>query len=256
MAIKRVLAFSIMVVTLLVGCSGANYAPVDDRVNRSQSSPGRYVVSQGETLYSIAWRYGIDYKQLANANGISEPYTIYSGQTLLLKAAKNSKKVAVRNKPTARKATVKKPPVRSSSPSKSTQKPVSKTLAKGYPFRWQWPAGGKLTKRFSLSGNAHKGIDLKGKLRDSVIAANSGKVVYAGSGLVGYGKLLIIKHNDQFLSAYGHNHRLLVSEGQMVKVGQAIAEMGNTGTDVVKLHFEIRKNGKPVDPVKYLPRRT
>ena len=127
---------------------------------------------------------------------------------------------------------------------------------KSYPFRWQWPHSGKLIKRFSLAGNLHKGIDLRGDLGEPVVAANSGKVVYAGSGLVGYGNLLIIRHDEHYLSAYGHNSRLRVSEGDKVKVGQHIADIGNTGSNEMKLHFEIRRDGKPVDPLKLLPGRS
>jgi len=111
-----------------------------------------------------------------------------------------------------------------------------------------------LGRRFSPASGTHKGIDIKGKLGEPVYAASSGKVVYAGTGLVGYGKLLILKHNENYLSAYGHNRNLLVKEGEKVKVGQRIAEIGDTGTDEVKLHFEIRHNGKPVDPIKLLPK--
>lgn len=118
---------------------------------------------------------------------------------------------------------------------------------------WLWPSTGKVVAPFSDAGN--KGLDFAGKAGDPVIAAGDGKVVYAGSGLRGYGELVIIKHNATFLSAYAHNRKILVKEGQQVVRGQKIAEMGNTDTDKVKLHFEIRKQGKPVDPAQYLPKR-
>jgi lipoprotein NlpD len=124
-----------------------------------------------------------------------------------------------------------------------------------YPFKWQWPARGKLIRGYQSSGTVHRGIDLKGKLGEPVYAANSGVVVYAGSGLKGYGNLLIIKHNEYYLSAYGHNSELLVSEGENVKSGQQIAKIGDTGTNEFKLHFEIRRDGKPVDPTGLLPRK-
>ncbi len=120
---------------------------------------------------------------------------------------------------------------------------------------WAWPASGSLIGRFASNGSLNKGIDIAGQLGQPVLAASGGTVVYAGSGLRGYGELVIIKHNETYVSAYGHNRRLLVREGQQVKVGQSIAEMGSTGTDRVKLHFEIRRQGKPVDPLQYLPRR-
>jgi lipoprotein NlpD len=123
------------------------------------------------------------------------------------------------------------------------------------PGAWQWPASGKLSGRFSAGAQPHKGIDLDGNLGDPVHAANSGVVVYAGSGVRGYGNLLIIKHDEVFLSAYAHNSKLLVKEGDAVRAGQTIAEIGDSGTDRVKLHFEVRRKGSPVDPTKILPRR-
>ncbi|RIX45548.1 MAG: LysM peptidoglycan-binding domain-containing protein [Rhodocyclales bacterium GT-UBC] len=118
---------------------------------------------------------------------------------------------------------------------------------------WMWPSAGKLASPYSDAGN--KGLDFSGKAGDPVLAAGEGKVVYAGAGLRGYGELVIIKHNATFLSAYAHNRKILVKEGQQVSRGQKIAEMGNTDADSVKLHFEIRKQGKPVDPAQYLPKR-
>jgi len=120
---------------------------------------------------------------------------------------------------------------------------------------WSWPANGAVIGLFSSNNSLNKGIDIAGELGQPVFAASDGAVVYAGSGLRGYGELVIIKHNDTYVSAYGHNRRLLVREGQQVKAGQTIAEMGSTGTDRVKLHFEIRRQGKPVDPQQYLPKR-
>jgi len=118
---------------------------------------------------------------------------------------------------------------------------------------WMWPSAGRLVSPYSESGN--KGLDFSGKAGDPVLAAGDGKVVYAGAGLRGYGELIIVKHNATFLSAYAHNRKILVKEGQQVSRGQKIAEMGSTDADTVKLHFEIRKQGKPVDPAQYLPKR-
>ena len=120
---------------------------------------------------------------------------------------------------------------------------------------WLWPTNGRVITMYSANDPLRKGIDLEGRQGDPVKATGAGSVVYAGSGLAGYGQLIIIKHNDQFLSAYGHNSKLLVAEGDAVKKGQVIAEVGSSGTDKNKLHFEIRKSGKPVDPMLYLPRR-
>ena len=127
------------------------------------------------------------------------------------------------------------------------------TGAGGEEITWTWPASGKLIGTFSEGGN--KGIDINGKAGDAVLAAGGGKVVYSGTGLRGYGKLVIVKHNNTYLTAYAHNQSVLVKEGQSVSKGQKIAEMGNTDADQVKLHFEIRRQGKPVDPLKHLPQR-
>src|SRR5690606_28082234 len=120
---------------------------------------------------------------------------------------------------------------------------------------WQWPAQGQIIARFQSNGSLNKGIDIAGQLGQPVKAAANGTVVYAGRGLLGYGDMIIIKHDETYLSAYAHNSRLLVKEGEQVRTGQTIAEMGNTGTDRVKLHFEIRRRGQPVDPLGYLPKR-
>ncbi|WP_235263480.1 peptidoglycan DD-metalloendopeptidase family protein [Nitrincola sp. A-D6] len=130
---------------------------------------------------------------------------------------------------------------------------ASAAPAAGQPA-WRWPVDGQIIRRFSAIEGGSKGIDIAGKSGDPVVAAADGRVVYAGSGLLGYGNLVIINHNRQFLSAYAHNSRILVSENDMVKSGTKIAEMGQTGTDRVQLHFEIRRDGKPVDPLTYLPK--
>lgn len=151
-------------------------------------------------------------------------------------------------------------------PTNALVKPDAKTDAKpeaeaktaapalvGDELAWIWPASGKVVATYSESGN--KGVDIAGKAGDPVIAAGEGKVVYSGTGLRGYGKLVIVKHNNTYLSAYAHNQNILVKEGQSVSKGQKIAEMGNSDADQVKLHFEVRRQGKPVDPLKYLPQR-
>ena len=166
--------------------------------------------------------------------------------------------------PVATKPTPVPPAVSTSVPAKPAPAPASTTtppssgatpVVAGLRWGWAWPASGTLIGRFASNGSLNKGIDIAGQLGQPVLAASGGTVVYAGSGLRGYGELVIIKHNETYVSAYGHNRRLLVREGQQVKVGQSIAEMGSTGTDRVKLHFEIRRQGKPVDPLQYLPRR-
>ncbi len=215
-----------------------------DQVSKPEIRKDYYTVVRGDTLYSIAWRYQIDYKSLANWNGIRSPYTIFVGKKLRL--------IPPPKKPihTVTKAEKPKPvPKTDPKPKVSVTKPIVKKVPKK--IIWVWPAKGKLIS--SNTASARSGIDIKGNMGQVVKAAAAGKVVYSGSGLVGYGNLIIIKHNNSFLSAYAHNSRLLVTEGADVSSGQPIAEMGNSATNQVKLHFEIRKDGKSVDPRKYLP---
>lgn len=212
-----------------------------------------YKVVRGDTLYSIAWRYQVDYKSLAKWNNIRSPYTIFVGKKLRLTPPPKPpvKKVAKVEKPKSIPKNTAKPKLpKAKTPTKKVVKPTPKKLPTK--ITWTWPAKGKLIS--SNTESARSGIDIKGKMGQVVKAAAGGKVEYSGSGLVGYGNLIIIKHNNSFLSAYGHNSRLLVTEGMNVSRGQPIAEMGNSATNQVKLHFEIRKNGKPVNPRKYLPK--
>ncbi len=250
-------ALILLSILWLTACtSGGSYAPVIERKARVLVVPKTHSVVRGETLFSIAWRYGLDFKGLGSANKINSPYLIYPGQKLRLRYSTSGHKKTP-NK-TVKQSVNKKGAEQSGSTKtkttggRSTVKNGSPSATGRYPYRWQWPIKGKVLTSFSSASAVHKGIDIKGKLGESVHAANSGKVVYAGSGLVGYGKLLIIKHNEQYLSAYGHNNKLLVKEGELVKVGQRIAEVGDTGTHEVKLHFEIRRDGKPVNPLKIL----
>ena len=256
--------------TLLVGCSStpSGNVRVVDRNNATPQRPtvttGQYVVRRGDTLFSIAFRYGWDYKALAARNNIPAPYTIHPGQTIRFDGrsgstptavvtqsgstpSSSSKTTVIRRPATAGTATV---PSVANKPAPAPMPPAGPA-----PTGWGWPSNGVLIGKFSSNGSLNKGIDIAGDLGQPVFAASDGMVVYAGSGLRGYGELVIIKHSDTYVSAYGHNRRLLVREGQQVKVGQTIAEMGSTGTDRVKLHFEIRRQGKPVDPLQFLPRR-
>ncbi|UZE97366.1 peptidoglycan DD-metalloendopeptidase family protein [Alkalimarinus alittae] len=208
-------------------------------------------------MYSIAWRYGRDYKELASANNIKPPYIIKLGQRVRLDlrgsvSSATQKTSSVNYKKTRQvKAPTKSKPVAS-----AKKKPRASTKSKRVKgVNWHWPHLGRVIARYSSAGNDNKGIDIAGTLGDSVISAANGEVVYAGSGLLGYGKLIIIYHNEHYLSAYAHNDQILVKEGQKIKQGQKIAEMGNTGTNRVKLHFEIRRDGKPVNPLNYLPKR-
>jgi len=268
--VKSLKLFAILITLLfMVSCVSHSPAPVIDRSKSTTSRPKSHVVIPGDTLFSIAWRYGLKYETLAKYNGISPPYVIHPSQIIRLDLASFNGPVGAK-KQVAQRANGVNPSAKVNSEKRSlatknnnnrqenkTVKSVDtakKTRAWVAP-QWRWPAGGPLLSLFQGSNALNKGIDLGGKLGEPVLAAASGQVVYSGSGLRGYGKLLIVKHNEFFLSAYAHNDRLLVKEGDFVKVGQRIADMGSSGTDRVKLHFEIRRDGTPVDPLKFLPRR-
>ncbi len=257
---------------ILTACGGNSRAPVEDRYVstgaaagvQSSTSRSEYRVQRGDTLYSIAFRYGLDYRKVAAANAIPPPYRIYPGQriALLESAAKTPLSPPVGAPPapaTPRPVPpVAPPPVAAQEPPPAPRPPMAipapePVFTGERVSSWRWPTRGRLTRGFSAS--VHKGIDIDGNRGDPIYAVAAGKVVYAGAGIVGFGELLIVKHNDVYLSAYGHNDRLLVSEGDQVAVGQQIAEKGSSGTDTVKLHFEIRKEGKPIDPQRLLPPR-
>ena len=284
--------------------------------------PDVHVVQKGETLYGIAFNYGLDYHEIAEINGIQNPSVISIGQELRLfdsagtsggvpMPQKGTMKLITENKPVENKPAENKPienintPIASSAISPSTT-PASAGVIKEQPIAlkldysklavmqieklqaeqlrsstkifaqspaaqgestggrraqivevdngeldWGLPAQGKWSNEFSGDSN-RRGIDIIGKLGQPVLASAAGKVVYSGRGLRGYGNLVIIKHNKTFISAYAHNDKVVVKEGQTVSKGQKIAEMGNTDTQQVKLHFEIRKFGKPVDPASFL----
>lgn len=199
-------------------------------------------VQPGETLYSISFRYGLDYRQVAKWNGLKPPYTIYNGQQLQLTPSGGRDNGPVRTAPPVVVA-----PTPSSSP------PLTDTSS--VPIRWRWPVHGKVLRTFAKGNIARKGIDIGGKAGMAVRAAASGRVVYAGNGFLNYGKLIIIKHNDNYLSAYAYNQVLRVKEGESVAAGQQIAEMGHKTKGDAMLHFEIRYDGQPQDPLRYLPAR-
>ncbi|VUD51898.1 Murein hydrolase activator NlpD [Thalassocella blandensis] len=251
---------SIILITLMgvISCGSPNYyAPVDDKSQPPSERITTHVVSRGETLYSIAWRYNLDYRKLAASNQLGSSYTIYPGQVLQL-SEKQATSRPVSNSPRkVASATPKPKPAKSArSKNKTPVEPEPPALIpEQKDEKWVWPSEGKLISTFYSNNGLNKGVDIQGKLEQPVIAASSGTVVYSGQGLRGYGKLIIVKHSEKYLSAYAHNHNLLVKEGEKVEIGQKIAEMGSSGTDSVKLHFEIRYDGKPVDPLKYLPRR-
>ena len=215
-------------------------------------------VQAGDTLYSIAWDSGRDYKEVAAWNHIRSPYTIVPGQKLRLyppeaeTERKGRQKIPLASPPSGTSASSKDSSVRRAAPVEKSGS-VSTSSAPKY-GSWAWPAEGGLLDQYAANG-PNKGIDIGGKKGQPILAAETGQVVYQGSGLRGYGQLIIIKHNADFLSAYAHCDTIYVKEGSVVKRGQKIAAMGNSGVDKVKLHFEIRYRGAPVDPLNYLPKK-
>lgn len=196
-----------------------------------------HVVRSGETLFAIAWRYSKDPAALARWNRLDDPSRIYPGQVLRLTP----------------------PPGMSDSTATASGQSAPRRdlppLPAQPPPAWIWPANGKVAVEFGDRPGTGTGILIDGRYGDSVQAAAAGRVVYAGDGLIGYGKLIIVKHNDTYLSAYGHNASLLVREGETIQKSQRIATMGEGPGREPRLHFEIRRNGKPVNPRQFLPAR-
>ncbi|KGJ87137.1 peptidoglycan DD-metalloendopeptidase family protein [Colwellia psychrerythraea] len=243
--------------------------------NRDSIKASQYLVKKGETLYSIAWRANSDVRKIARLNKISSPYRIYPGQKLFLvepkvkKTAqvsktkvshKNSTKSSTANKKNSTKNTLASTKKQAYGENVSTRKSYQNSTLASEKFsqkisRWQWPVKGKVVEYFSNSAQGNKGIDITGRRGTKIKASTTGKVVYAGNALRGYGKLIIIKHNEDYLSAYAHNDRILVKEQQIINIGDVIATMGDTDANKVMLHFEIRFRGKSVNPLKYLPKR-
>ena len=300
-------ALSVGLSALATGCSVRQGAPVIERGAgpRSETAPSRvsgggvqsssdvrpefYTVRKGDTLFSIALDQGLDYRELADWNGISDPGVIRAGQTLRLKPPRTAATRAplrtspaveghpiggaqqagagatsrVKTEPKATRAPytdqtyaqLAQDKSRStSSAARSPARPVPRQApsGEGGVIAWVWPANGKVISTFNDAAKL-KGISIAGKLGQPVTASAAGRVIFSGTGIRGFGKLIVIKHNDKFLSVYAHNKELLVKEGQTVAKGQKIAEMGKSDTDQVKLHFEIRRFGKPVDPMTLLP---
>jgi len=243
-----------IVITLVLTACVPHNAPV---INKSPARkiPMEHVVRKGDSLYSIAWSVGLDYQNIAKWNGIRSPYVIQPGNRLRLQ-----------------RPVVNTIPLNTTSVTQAntTQKPLSVVLSKTNnnfprianksavallekdPKSWKWPAKGKLVAKYSPEKGVN-GIQISGQSGSPINAAAPGQIVYVGEGLRGYGKLVILKHSTNFLSAYAHNKAILVSEGDSIKSGQQIAQMGNSGnSSITMLHFEIRKDGKPIDPLKYL----
>lgn len=221
--------------------------------------PGYYTVKQGDTLTKIGLESGQSYRDLARWNGLENPNRIEIGQVLRVSppeepaVTKPVSTVQVNPSPLPAAGLASVPAPAKPTPSLASTPAASATTVEDE-ISFAWPAKGELLDGFDEAKN-RKGVDIGGASGDPVLAAADGKVVYADAGLRGYGKLIILKHSSLYLTAYAHNQTLLVKEDQMVKKGQKIAEMGSTDADRVKLHFEVRKQGKPVDPARYLPGR-
>jgi lipoprotein NlpD len=257
----------------LPGC-GPSWSPVENRSAPDGSyqltADGHYRVRRGDSLYTIAFRFGLDWRDLAKWNGIGAPYTIYPDQELRLSpppARAGGNVVTHAAKPPAAAVSAEQGtsvPREQSRTSPATAGTASAAPAKPPPASpataplkdpgtWLWPAEGRLLSTFKPNDPSRNGIEIGGKEGQPIIAAAAGEVVYSGSGLIGYGELIIIKHSDRMLSAYAHNRKRLVSEGQAVAAGERLAEMGRDDRNQPMLHFEIRVNGTPQDPLQFLP---
>jgi lipoprotein NlpD len=299
------LACVLLAATLLAACGHSRVVKREGGAVPAASAragAATYVVRRGDTLYGIAFRHGLDYRDVAALNRIPAPYTIYPGQRLTLRAGATSGSRAAGTPP--RSGTTSRPPSgtvatapggtrttapgTAASPRPATGSPTPVTRPGGTtsagtapmippplattpaptppppmatvpaagavgPTGWRWPTQGTLIGRFAAGDPKRQGVDIAGSSGQAVVAAADGTVVYSGAGLVGYGELIIVKHSDEWLSAYAHNRRRLVAEGAVVNGGQPIAELGRSGTSRDMLHFEVRRNGKPVDPLTVLP---
>ena len=275
----RWVACAALAALVLAGCSRSATVRPDRAQSRPSASrpaapvraprPGETVaVQRGDTLYRIATRYGLSPLDVAMWNRIPAPYTIYPGQRLRLTAPDARATASAGGgtstpRPPATTPATGGPatrPAGGTAPTTAgaTSRPPATPPAQApvtSPFAWRWPAEGTIVSRYVAGDPTRQGIGIGGQSGAPVRAAADGVVVYSGAGLVGYGELVIIKHDDQWLSAYGHNRARLVNEGQRVKAGDQIAEMGRTGAARDMLHFEVRFNGRPLDPLQFLPKR-
>ncbi len=226
----------------------------------SVPSSGYHRAILGESLFSIAFSYGVNYREVADLNHISAPYTIYPKQKIWLKKRSWQTKAPLSF---SQQVVAKKPKEAIVASDIKLQKKVNIPKKTTYldtqnskkVSSWQWPIVGKVIKGFSNNGVSNKGIDIKGHKGELVKSVADGTVVYAGDGLIGYGNLVIVKHNDVYISAYAYSEMILAKEGQNVKAGDALSVIGGKGNDDTSLHFEIRRDGQPIDPLKLLPKR-
>ncbi len=271
----------VVFVACFVSACRTSPAPADKRLTSGSSyqstKDGHYRVRKGDSLHAIAFNFGLDWRDIAGWNHIRSPYLIYPDQELRLtpprhyksssaksgsspKIAQSGKHSASHSPASSRKSSGKSATTTTAlkTPQASTKTNNSRSSSSGTgsdPSKWIWPSSGRIISSFKADDPSRKGIDIGGKEGQPILATAAGKVVYSGSGLIAYGELIIIKHSDRFLSAYAHNRKRLVVEGQKVEAGTKIAEMGRNDRNQVLLHFEIRFNGQPRDPLSYLPRR-
>jgi lipoprotein NlpD len=266
---------------LAAGCGtrSSTHAPVEDRGTglsrpvpgavdagnvkqlpgfENAGKPGYYTVKPGDTMIRIGLENGQNWRDIVRWNNLENPNIIEVGQVLRVVPPSSENPLVVTRPVTSGSvttSTASTTPTQAASAARPASAPAGTSPAPAATgdedIAWIWPAQGTMLAGFDEAKN--KGLDISGKAGDPVIASADGRVVYAGAGLRGYGNLIILKHNNTFLTAYAHNQTLLVKEDQSVKKGQKIAEMGNSDADRVKLHFEIRRQGKPVDPSRYLP---
>lgn len=232
----------LLLVVFLLGCAGSpvKLPPVTEGWRKSSAVKNFLIVQSKDTLYSIAWAFDLDYRYLARINHLTSPYVLHRGQRLLIASSPISSSSKLGHSFRSRQLLT---PLHQAAPSASLSR------------AWFWPASGKVIEKFDHGSYVNKGIDIAGTYAEPILASNQGTVVYSGTGIRSYGKLIIIKHDDDYLSAYGYNQEMLVCEGQRVKAGQKIATMGQNSAGRAMLHFEVRQFGKPVNPLTYLPYR-
>lgn len=236
---------------LLAGCTSPPVPiPV---INKSpdRNIPKAYEVRPGDSIYEIAWAFGVDFLDIAKFSNLKKPYKLKPGQIVYLQK-REANVIALGDDEQSRPVIAKKLPAKNpvSQLAAPTEALPSVSFADS-PTKWNWPAEGKLIGKYSID-QGNKGIQIAGTPGSPVKATAAGEVVYAGQGLRGYGNLVILKHSPEFLSAYAHNQQILVQEGQTVQTNQQIATMGSSGAQSTMLHFELRKNGQPVNPMSYL----
>ncbi|HEX4974381.1 MAG TPA: peptidoglycan DD-metalloendopeptidase family protein [Pseudomonadales bacterium] len=254
---------ALLLLTVFLSACVSTYHKHDGRTFKSKQNVSLYKVKKGDTLYSIAVKQQKSFLALAELNDIKKPYIIYPGQMLSLpisnvarhNATKNNNNNIAYNK--EREYDKSKPILRNPAATRNNTwvKPRSYNSSSANDLRWAWPCEGSVVSRYSGEKSERSGLDIYGKFGSPIKAVASGRVVYSGGGLVGYGNLIIIEHNNEYLSTYAHNSRLISKEGEIVKIGQKIAELGSSGTDQPKLNLEIRHRGVQVDPLRYLPVR-